>query len=385
MRIGIDITPVIYQGSGVATYTRQLVRHLLPQAKKDHFVLFASTLRGKKKIWQYLESLSAYANFSVKIFPFPPKLTELAWNKLHRISVERLVGEVDVFHAWDWQQPPAKKAKLVTTIHDLTPLLFPDEQASSTISAQKHRLKWVAREASAIIADSQATKNDIQKRLSIEANKIHRIYLAASVEFAEFSNQNPGIKNQEINKVKNKYNIKGDYILSVGTREPRKNLARVIEAFKLSAESNLQLVIAGKYGWGKKLDAKRPASPAGRYPLEVNILGYVAQQDLPALYAGAKMLVYPSLYEGFGLPLVEAMSVGCPVVASNRGSLKEVSGSAAITVNPEKPSAIAAGIKTVLSDSSGKMIKAGLIQARKFSWRKTARETLSVYKLAAKS
>ena len=375
MRVGIDITPVIYQGTGIGTYTRELVRHLLPHAKKSHFVLFASTLRGQKKLWSYLKTLSEFSNFSIKVFPFPPLFTEVAWNKLHRISVEKLVGTVDVFHAWDWQQPPAKSAKLVTTIHDLTTLKFPQEHHHKTVAVHKKRLEWVAKEADAIITDSDATKQDVEDLLQIKREKLHAVHLAAREQFNEFRNQESGIRNQEINKVKQKFNIRGDYVLSVGTREPRKNLNRVVKAFNTLSEPNLTLVIAGKYGWGKELNARHYKLKA-----KVKILGYVEQQNLPALYAGSKVFVYPSLYEGFGLPVLESMSIGTPVVTSDRGSLKEVAGDAAIIVDPENSTEITAGIETALGDKSNSLIRLGLKQAKKFSWENTARQTLAIYK-----
>ena len=372
MRVGIDITPVIYQGTGIGTYTQELVRHLLPLSKKTHFTLFASTLRGRKNIWNFLKGLSVYDNFSVKFYPLPPLITELAWNKFHRISVEKLVGAVDVFHAWDWQQPPAKNAKLVTTIHDLTTIKFPQEQHAKTIAVHRRRLKWVKQEADAIITDSDATKKDVVDLLGIAKNKIYKVYLAASEQFTEFMSQEPKIVSQEIGKVRRKYNIKGDYVLSVGTREPRKNLQRTIKAFGSLKNPRLSLVIAGKFGWGPKSTNQNPRST-------IKVLGFVQQQDLPPLYAGAKVFVYPSLYEGFGLPILEAMSVGSPVVTSDRGSLKEVASDAAVIVDPKNTKAIAHGIKTALKQGT-ELIKKGLKQAKKFTWTTTAQQTLKVYK-----
>ena len=189
MKISIDITPVIYPHTGVGVYTRQLVFHLLKLYPKHKFVLFASTLRGQGRLWQYLKTLATYSNFTVKVYPFPPLVTEALWNRLHRLSVEKLVGQVDVFHAWDWQQPPAKSAKIVTTIHDLTTLKFPSQQHPKTVSVHRRRLDWVTQEARFIIADSQATKQDIQDLLDIPADKIRVVYLAAADQFSPPTSQ----------------------------------------------------------------------------------------------------------------------------------------------------------------------------------------------------
>lgn len=381
MKVGIDITPVIYEGTGVGTYTKELVRHLLPLSPKTDFVLFASTLRGRKKFWDFAQSLKIYPNFTLKVYPFPPAITELAWNKFHRLTVEKVVGNVDVFHAWDWQQPPAEKAKLVTTVHDLTPLKFPQDQHPKTVRVHTRRLHWVAHDVDAIIADSEATRNDVIEYLRINPEKVYRVYLGASSQYTEFrkqgspfgSAQGRDVRSQEIDRVKQKYHLGENYLLSVGTQEPRKNLQRVIEAFRILQSSSLELAIVGKYGWdradsGFKIHDSR----------NIKILGLVAEQDLPALYAGAQALVYPSLYEGFGLPVIEAMSIGCPVVTSDRGSLKEVADGAAVLVNPESLQSIATGIKSALVKREI-LTEAGLIQSEHFSWEKTAQETMEVY------
>ena len=361
MRIGIDITPVIYQGTGIGTYTRQLVKNLLKLKTKHHFTLFASTLRGQKILWQYLNTLRIYDNFSVKILPFPPLATEVVWNKFHALPIDRVVKNLDLFHAWDWQQPPKGKLKIVTTIHDLTPLKFPNSHHKKTLSVQKRRLNHVVAEADAIICDSEATRVDVAKLLKIMPSKLHTVHLAANPEFIS-------VPQPQVQKVIKKYNL-NKYVLSVGTQEPRKNLKNTIKAFNLLSDPDLSLVIAGKYGWGEK------SSPSKN----IKVLGYVPQSDLPALYSAAQCFVYPSLYEGFGLPVLEAMSVGCPVVTSDKGSLKEVAGLAAILVDPKKPQSIATGIKTAIS-SRDQLIKLGIKQAKKFSWEKTAKKTLRVYK-----
>lgn len=362
MRIGIDITPVIYQGSGICTYTRLLVTHLLKlKNSAHHFTLFASTLRGQKLLWQYLDTLKSFDNFSVKILPVPPLATEVVWNKFHALPIDRLVKNLDLFHAWDWQQPPKGKLKIITTIHDLTPLKFSSSHHQKTITVQKRRLNHVVAEADAIICDSNATRDDVIKLLKLDPQKLHTVYLAAGSEFSP-------IPNRQVQQIQQKYKL-NKYILSVGTQEPRKNLKNTIKAFEILNEPDYTLVIAGKFGWGEK--AKPQAN--------IKVLGFVPQSDLPALFAGAQCFVYPSLYEGFGLPVLEAMSCGCPVVTSDKGSLKEIAENAAILVNPQKPQSIAAAIKTAIS-SSEQLTKLGFKQAQKFSWEKTARATLKVYK-----
>jgi glycosyltransferase involved in cell wall biosynthesis len=363
MRIGIDVTASIYQGTGVASYYRELVPQLLKLGGKHEFVLLGYALRRFQEL-----------TLATKRFRFPPRVMEFLWNQMHIFPVEKLVGEVDVFHAWDYLQPPAKKAKIVTTIHDLTAIKFPMYHHPLTVAAQTHRLRWVRREASLVIADSKATKKDIVELLGIEAERVRVVYLAAGDVFGKFRIQNSEFRIREIKRIREKYRIEGEYILAVGTMEPRKNLKRVIEAFSkiINHKSNIRnLVIVGRAGWGEQV---MPANG-------VKFLRMVMEEDLPGLYAGASALVYPSLYEGFGLPVLEAMTVDCPVVTSDRGSLKEVAGNAAVLVDPESEESIAMGIEEAMEKRAA-LVKKGLAQAAKFSWEKAARETLRVYEEA---
>ncbi len=356
MKIAIDVTASIYEGTGVATYYNNLIPRLLKRAPHHEFILFGYSLRRQKDL-----------KLANKTFPFPPGLMEIIWNRLHIIPVERLVGECDILHTWDYIQAPTRNAKVVTTIHDLTPLKFPKQQHSRTIKAYKQGLKWVKKSASAIIADSLSTKQDIIDLLKIPKNKIFTVYLAAPDHFHDFCKLNHKDQEVHMKQVKSKYSIENKYLLFVGTQEPRKNLERVINAFK-TLNSQFQLIIAGNVGWGKRI---KPAE-------NVKTIGFVSDQDLPALFAGASCFIYPSLYEGFGLPVIEAMAVGCPVVTSDRGSLAEISGDAAVLVNPESVEAILFGIESALNNSQS-LSEKGKQRAKEFSWDMTAEYTLAVY------
>jgi glycosyltransferase involved in cell wall biosynthesis len=297
---------------------------------------------------------------------------EILWNKLHIFPVEMFTGDLDVFHAGDYLQPPVKKAKVVTTIHDLTTIKFPLYHHESTVEAQSHRLRLVRREADIILADSMATKRDIIELLGVPKEKIKVVYLAAGRQYKEYLVQNLEVKTKEAERLKNKYGIEGEYFISVGTLEPRKNLRRVIEAFSVLSQRSLhntQLIIAGRFGWGERLSETD----------KINYLGLVEDEDLPGLYAGSAGLIYPSLYEGFGLPVLEAMTVGCPVLTSDRGSLEEIAGKAAVLVDPEDIESIVWGIESLIKDRE-RLITKGLKRSENFSWQKTAAETLSIYR-----
>ena len=364
MKIGIDISQTAYFGTGVAAYTRLLVASLLEIDRNNQYVLFAGSWRRRGVLTKYLKSLPTNANFHPAVLPLPPTALDLIWNKLHIVGVERFVGKVDIFHTSDWTEPPAK-AKKVTTIHDMLVYKYPEYLNRRIVETQKRKLAWVKKEAAAILTDSVATKLDVIKYLKIPEEKIHVVYLGVAINYY------PRPKD-EVARVKLKYGITGEYILAVGTREPRKNLDRIKTSFGKLKLKDYTLAISGAYGWGKDI---MPDD-------NVKLLGYVDETDLPAIYTGATGFIYPSLYEGFGLPVLEAMACGVPVVTANSGSLAEITGDLAITVDPEAETDIAVGIDKVINLSAAKRTEisdAGRKHAGRFTWKKTAEQTLKVY------
>lgn len=364
MKIGIDISQLAFPGTGVAIYTQNLVENLLKIDKENQYIFFFSSLRQSPP-----ENLKS----NLKSYKFPPMLLEFIWNRLHVLSVEKLVGKVDIFHTSDWLEPPAKCSK-VTTIHDLAIFKYPETFISrgghDIVSNFKRKLKWVKKESKIIIAVSQSTRNDIVEILGIPEKKIKVIYEACDTEFTKKSTG-------DTEKMKRKYGIDGRYILAVGTREPRKNLKRVIEAYEMLGSNEMKLVIVGKFGWGEEMSNLKPQTS------NLKLLDYVPHGDLPALYSGSECFVYPSLYEGFGLPILEAMSCETPVVTSNVSSMPEVAGRAAVFVNPEDTEDIARGIEEALQNRND-LIRKGKERVKEFSWEKTARETLKIYQEAVK-
>lgn len=358
MKIGIDISQIVFDGFGIATYTKELIQVLLETDKKNDYILFFSSMRRELK--------PDFPSAIVKKFKFPPTLLDVLWNRLHIFPVESLIGNIDIFHSSNWTQPPTK-AKKVTTIHDMLIYKYPETVHPKIIDTQKRQLKWVKKECNRVIVDSNATKKDVLEILDIPADKIRVIHLAPGKEFTIPQEE------EKIETVKNRYRIKGNYILTVGSQEPRKNLPRIINAYNnIKHEINTSLIIAGNFRWGKE-----PTKMDG-----IQNIGFVEKEDLPALYAGASTFLYPSLYEGFGLPVLEAQSTGCPVITSNRGSLKEIVGDSAMIVDPDSIESIQAGIEKVLSIKPYELkdiISRGRQNANSYSWEKTARETLKVY------
>ncbi len=373
MKIGIDISQIVY-GTGVSNYTKNLVEALLKNDHSNHYLLFASSTRQRKRLNEFKKKLLDYKNVEFKFFPFPPRIFEFFWNTLHIFPIERFIGRVDVFHSSDWLQPPirSKKTKKITTIHDMVVYLFPSSSHPRILANQKRRLKQVKKEVDLIIADSQNTKEDIIKFLQISSERIKVVQLAVSGQFKPQ-------EDEKIKEVLNKYKIKKPYILSVATQEPRKNIQKILDVFEdLSQNSQyksqqLQLVLVGKFGWGEGL----------RSTENVIWTDYVPEEDLIVLYSGCRVFIYPSLYEGFGLPVLEAMACGAPVITSKNSSMAEIAKDTAILIDPRSEGQMKKAIEMVLDlklDNYQKMVNASISRARKYSWVKTARETLKLYR-----
>jgi glycosyltransferase involved in cell wall biosynthesis len=292
-------------------------------------------------------------------------MANILWNKLHILPIETFTGKLDVFHASDWTQPPSSAFK-VTTIHDLVPIIYPETTRKdilrNIVKVHLSRFRWVGKEVDRVIAVSLSTKADIVNYLEIPEEKIRVVHEAPDHAFSVKSIT-------ELDRVKRKYEIHGDYFLTVGTG-PRKNLDRVIKAFEqLKPKISAKLVVACR---GVVLESRG-----------IVHISDSSNDELACLYTGAQALVYPSLYEGFGLPILEAFSCGCPVVTSNISSMPEVAGGAAILVDPRDPESIAEGIKQAVKGRD-QLVKKGFARAKDFSWEKCAKETLEVYEESLK-
>lgn len=355
MKIAIDISPIVY-GTGVSTYSRNLVTNLLKIDMENEYILFGGSLRRRSDLRIFIDTIKKYSPQD-KIFPIPPTFADILWNKLHILPIEKLVGGIDVFHSSDWTQPPSNAFK-VTTIHDLVPIKFPKLTDSKIVSVHSARMKWIKKEVDRVIVPSETTANDAV-RFGISKEKVRVIPEAVD------PNLKPA-KFIEIERLKRKYRIKGKYLLAVGVN-PRKNTDRIIEAFeRIKPEIDLKLVVIGhKF---HEFGVKRG----------VIFTDHIPDEDLPLFYSGATVLVYPSLYEGFGIPILEAFTCKTPVVTSNFGSMAEVAEKAAILIDPYDVNSIVEGILKAIKNRD-KLVKLGINRIKNFSWEKTAKETLKVY------
>lgn len=353
MKIAIDVSAIIY-GTGVSVYTSRLVENLLKIDRKNNYILFGGSLRKRNELISFSKNLKG--NFKTRFFYLPPTLADALANRFNLVSAEMLVGDINVYHSSDWAQFKSKAFK-VTTVHDLAPILLPKQTHPKIVSTHKRRLKKVIKEADRIIVPSVSTKNDLIN-LGANKNNIRVIHEALGRDFTD-------ITDEDVKLVKKKFNLNGNYSLSIGTAK-RKNLDNIIRAFeKASGDANLKHHVV--VGAGKNSDLRG-----------VRFTGYISDREIMSLYKGASVLVYTSLYEGFGLPILEAYAAGVPVVTSNVSSMPEVAGSGAILVNPQSVEDITEGIKKAIANKNDLRAK-GKIQLAKFSWEKAAHETLKVY------
>lgn len=347
MRICIDVSQIVY-GTGVSVYTKNLVQNLLKIDQKNEYVFFAGTLRRKADVLRLVPG--------AKVFPIPPTLADIIWNRTHVLPIEKLVGKIDVFHSSDWTQPPSNAFK-VTTVHDLYLFKFPKLISPLVREVHKRRLWWIIKEVDRIIVPSESTKADL---ISIggSAEKIRVIPEAPSMSMA---------RPEEIERIRKKYQLSGDYLISIGISK-LKNTQAMIKAFHLAtAGKNLKLVLVG--------DPKGVEIPSER---NIRILGHVPQEDLSALLTGSKGLLFASLYEGYGIPILDAFACQVPVVTSNLASMPEVAGDAAALVDPKSIDSIREGIEKIVRGPKS-FVDKGTKRVAEFSWEKTAEETIKVY------
>ena len=372
MQVGIDISSVVYD-RGVSRYTFNLVRALL-ERKSPSLSLYGTSWRQFHHLQQQAKLLQKFGQpKQIALQKLPPKLLQYSW-RLGMNAIATQLPKLDVFHSWDWQQPPDKNLPLVSTIHDLAMLKFPESAHPEILSAHRRSWQILKKRSAHIIAVSQATKKDIIELLDIPAQQISIVYEALPKESIEISSS---LTEAEYERIKEQLQLTKPFLLCVGTREPRKNLVKIIKAWKPLAKE-VDLIIAGEQGWDKT--AKLQTSEAG-----LRFLGKVSDKQLAVLYGEAEVFVYASLYEGFGLPILEAFYHGTPVVTSNVSAMPEVAGNAAELVDPDKVESITAGIEKILNESQTdqqKRLQKMIVRLHLFNWQTAASATAKVYQKA---
>jgi glycosyltransferase involved in cell wall biosynthesis len=314
-------------------------------------------------------------NFQDRRVPLSERALTILWHRLRLpVPVEWFTGPVDIFHSTDFVLPPVRQAKTILTVHDLTFMRLPHCAQAGLRAYLNNVVPRSIERANLVLADSQSTKNDLIELLGVSPDKIEVVYAGVERRFRPMKGE------VALRRVKKRYGLNFRFILSLGTLEPRKNFTRLVEAYALMRDKELKLVIAGGKGWlYDEIFAK-----VEELSLEDKIVfpGFIADEDLPALYNLAELFVFPSLYEGFGLPPLEAMACGTPVVTSDRPSLPEVVGEAGLMVEATDSEALAEAMEQVLTDEDlrREMREKGLRQAEKFTWEAAAGKLLDVYR-----
>ncbi len=380
MRIGIDaraiLNPERAAPTGVANYVWHLVKNLLEIDKENQYILFFDFKVRDKDVKRFTQP-----NVKIKFFPFSDYKKYMPGAYSEILGMATFAREkMDVLHTTSplYRVPASYRGKIVTTFYDFAPYRVPELFPRLSTAKLKALYGFAAKKSDRIIAVSESTKRDAIEFLGYPEEKIKRIYNGIDNRFF-----NESVFSKE--DLKKTYGLSGKYILFLGTLEPRKNLSRVLDAFakfKNSRKNNFdyQLVVAGKRGWLFK-EYFQQAEDLGIAD-EVIFTGYVGGDELKPLYAYSEFFVMPSLYEGFGQTVIEAMACGAPCLVSKVASIPEVAGEAAYYVNPHDTEGIGKAMAELAGDEElrKRLSASGREQAKKFSWEKCARETLEVYK-----
>lgn len=376
MRILIEYTPAIAQGAGIGRYTRSLVDALGRVDDQDDFTLFSAQPPTPAR--DYPTS----GRFKTITGPLDHRRMTILWHRLGLpLPIEAFTGPADVLHAPDFSLPPTLLARTVVTIHDLAFMTHPECAVPALRRYLNRVVPRAARRADHIIAVSQRTADDLTEVLGVEPKKVTVIHLGVDPSVRRIDDP------ERLQAALARYGLRQPFALAVGTIEPRKNFARLIEAFSLAKRRGgapTQLVIAGRKGWLYD-DVFETVDRLGLRD-EVRFLDYVPDGDLPLLYSLASVVAMPSLYEGFGIPIVEAMACGTPVVASSAGSLPEIVGDAGLLAAPEDVEALADALSRASSDEPlrATLIARGNERARQFDWDEAARQHVAVYHAVAR-
>jgi glycosyltransferase involved in cell wall biosynthesis len=345
VRIAFDVSPLSHERTGVNNYIRGSLAGLAEVAAGhgDEVVAFAPTSPAGRRV---IAEALAGVDVDLRLVPLPfAHGWRTAWSVLGRPAAERWLGPFDALHFTDWMYPPQCGGVRATTVHDLVPLHHPQWTTRRTQSMHGRKYRNAARTCDVVFANSAFTADDFARTMGYPRERVLVAHPGIAPEFTADGDA---------------ADLGAPYLLTVATLEPRKNLQTLVEAFALLADTGLALVVVGGQGWGEQPELDRPG---------IVRLGRVSDDELARLYRGAAAVVYPSRYEGFGMPITEAMASGAPVVASAHPSMDEASGDAAVRADPERADALADAIREAVARRDELRVR-GREHARRFSWRR---------------
>ncbi len=372
MKIGIDYTAALKQGGGIGRYTRGLITTLAQLDQETQYTLMSTP----DALPDGLETFRSHLNFEHKRYPLAERWMTLGWHRLFLpVPAEWFTGQIDLFHSPNFILPPTRQStKTLLTVHDLSFIRYPQGAVGKLRRWLEKVVPRSLARAHHVLADSESTKQDLIDIFSTPADQITVIGAGVEPRFQ------PITDTPILDAVAQRYLLPKKFILGLGTLEPRKNFTGLIDAFSQSkVQETHHLVIAGGKGWlYDDIFAAAENSPVtGR----IHLIGFVADDDLPALYSLADVFAFPSHYEGFGIPVIEAMACGTPVVCANNSSLPEVAGQSAVQVTATDTTELSDAIYCLAIDNSLRESATGkgFEQAKTFNWRVAAHRLLDVY------
>lgn len=374
MRIGIDVTSAITQGGGIGRYTRELVWALTALDTGNEYRLFSAKQPPTLPVPDPIPS-APYIHYHQA--PLDERWLYRLWYRLRLpLPVQLVTGQLDLFHSPDFVLPPVSGGiPTLLTVHDLSFVHSPETFPAQLVSYLNRVVPWSVGRATHILADSLATKQDLIDVWQVPTEKITVVYCGVNPMFRPITDLD------QLTAVRQKYHIgKKNYVFCVGTVQPRKNYQMLIRAFRPVADQYPHnLIIAGGKGW--LYDEMMAEVDRQGLNGRVHFIGFVDDVDLPALYSGADLFAMPSIYEGFGLPLLEAMACGVPVLSSNASSLPEVVGETAVQLSPHDQQAWSQTLLDLLANPNVRddMATEGSLQARQFTWEQSASQLLQIY------
>jgi glycosyltransferase involved in cell wall biosynthesis len=379
MRIAIDYSAAVNQHAGIGRLVRNQVLALAEvDHDNDYRLVYARPNRGSQP------QFPRARNFARREVGLGERWLTILWHRAKLpVPADWLSGPVDVYHCPDFVLPPLRNARGILTVHDLAFLMRPDCADSRLRAYLEEVVPRSVRRADFIIADSENTRNDLVVLMGVQPSSVAVVPGGVEERFTRVTDQ------EQLHKARRKLGV-GDvpFILAIGVIEPRKNLNRLMDAFAILKErgnvpDDLKLVLAGGKGWlYDDIFAHHAASPVRD---DILLPGFVADDLLPAIYSAAEALAFPSLYEGFGLPILEAMACGTPVVASRASCLPEVAEGAALLIDPNNVDGLTVALELVLLDSSlrDNLIAQGYERAAQYTWTRAAEQLLGVYRKVA--
>jgi glycosyltransferase involved in cell wall biosynthesis len=393
MHIALDYTTGIYPGAGVARYTRSLVAALARLDADNRYSLFYANRglpRGTPEEQQARALMKAHPNFRGVAVPLSVRQMFAVWQRLRLpIPVDLFTGRCDLLHSPDFVSPPHRTGADIITVHDLSFLVVPECAEPGLAGFLSKTVPGAVRRADGIIAVSEQTKRDLVRLMGVAPEKVTVVHNGVDERFRAAGRGEIADEQAQSARLRQELGLPERFILHVGTLEPRKNLVRLIEGYAqansaMARDEKVALVLAGRKGWlyepilaaGARVNSESASTGA-----RVVFVDYVDERDLPLLYRMAEVFAYPSLYEGFGLPVAEAMSCGTPVFVSEDDALAEVVGKAALVVDARSVESIASGISRLLGDADLRraLSDAGRARVARFTWETAAEQVLEVY------